>query len=124
MKKFENKDAMFATFTNHCEGLYKKASELVTECNIDIRIMMVSPTSKPHSFFHPIVNAVIFRFQNLDMQLSESTNLEANATRNKVNQLKNRLEELDVIEYIVFAKKKKTLMTNDRNKTKRLVRVD
>uniref|UniRef100_M1DH55 Mads box protein n=1 Tax=Solanum tuberosum TaxID=4113 RepID=M1DH55_SOLTU len=109
MKKIENEDAMFATFTNRREGLYKKARELATECNIDIRIMMVSPTSKPHSFLHPIDNAVIFRFQNLDMQLSESTNLEVNATRNKVNQLKNRLEELDVIEYITIAKK--TLMT-------------
>ncbi|KAG5601554.1 hypothetical protein H5410_032924 [Solanum commersonii] len=62
MKKIENKDSMFATFTKRREGLYKKSSELATECNVDIGIMMISPTCKPHSFFHPTVDAVISRF--------------------------------------------------------------
>ncbi|TMX01738.1 hypothetical protein EJD97_023766, partial [Solanum chilense] len=34
-----------------------------------------------------------------------NTNLETNAARNKVNQLKTKLEELDVIEDIAIAKK-------------------
>ncbi|KAH0734369.1 agamous-like MADS-box protein AGL62 [Solanum tuberosum] len=104
MKKIENKDAMFATFTKRREGLYKKASELVTECDVDIGIMMISPAGKPHSFIHPIVDAVISRFQNPNMQLSESTNLEANVARDEVNQLKNKLKELDVAEDIAIAK--------------------
>ncbi|KAK6787161.1 hypothetical protein RDI58_015686 [Solanum bulbocastanum] len=105
MKKIENKDSMFATFTKRREGLYKKSSEFVTECNVDIGIMMISHAGKPHSFFHPTVDVVVSRFQNPDIQLGESTNLEANAARNEVNQLKTRLEELDVIEDIVIAKK-------------------
>ncbi|KAK4726485.1 hypothetical protein R3W88_031402 [Solanum pinnatisectum] len=86
MKKIENKDVMLATFTKRRE-------------------VMISPAGKPHSFFHPTVDAVISRFQNPNMQLSENTNLEANAARNKVNSLKNRLEELDAIKDIVIAKK-------------------
>ncbi|KAK6773377.1 hypothetical protein RDI58_028615 [Solanum bulbocastanum] len=51
------------------------------------------------------------------MQLGESTNLEANVARNEVNQLKNRLEELDVIEDIVIAKKSSyEQMTKTRQK--------
>ncbi|KAG5572931.1 hypothetical protein H5410_062697 [Solanum commersonii] len=104
MKKIENNDAMFATFTKRREGLYKKASELITECDVDIGIMMISLAGKPHSFFHPTVDAVISRFQDPNMQLSESTNPEANAARDEVNQLKNKLKELDVAEDIAIAK--------------------
>ena len=105
MKKIENKDSMFASFTKRREGLYKKSSKLATEYNVDIGIMMISATGKPHSFFHPTFDAVISRFQNHDMQFGERTNLEANDARNEVNQLKTRLEELDVREDIAIAKK-------------------
>ncbi|KAH0683039.1 hypothetical protein KY290_021621 [Solanum tuberosum] len=60
--------------------------------------MMVSPVGKPQSFFHPTVNAIVSRFQNPDMQLSQGIHLDMIIAGNKVNQLKNRLEELDAVE--------------------------
>ncbi|XP_015079974.1 agamous-like MADS-box protein AGL29 [Solanum pennellii] len=98
IKKIKNKDALLTTFSKRREGLYKKASELVTECDVDIGIMMISPAGKPHSFFHPTVDALVSRFQNPDMQLSQGIRLDTITARNKVNELKNRLEELDAIE--------------------------
>ncbi|XP_015072743.2 agamous-like MADS-box protein AGL29 [Solanum pennellii] len=103
MQKIENKNALLTTFSKRRKGLFKKASEVVTECDVDIGIMMISPSGKPHSFFHPTVDAIVSRFQNPDMQLSEGIRLDATTARNRVNQLKTRLEELDAIEDALFA---------------------
>ncbi|MCD7462795.1 hypothetical protein HAX54_049375 [Datura stramonium] len=106
MEKIENPDDRFASFSKRRASLYKKASKLVKECDVDIGMMIASPTGKPFSFFHPTVDAVVSRFQNPDMQLSPSTHLVACHTRNKVNQLNNRLEEFDTIEGQVISQKK------------------
>ncbi|XP_070034359.1 agamous-like MADS-box protein AGL62 [Nicotiana tomentosiformis] len=98
MKKIEKKDDLFATFSKRRAGLYKKASELIAECGVDIGIVVSSPTGKPFSFFHPTDDAIIARFQNPDMQLSQTTGLVAAHARNKVNYLNSRLEELDTRE--------------------------
>ncbi|KAK6791872.1 hypothetical protein RDI58_010953 [Solanum bulbocastanum] len=104
MRKIENMVALLTTFSKRREDLYKKASELVTECDADIGIMMISPAGKPHSFFHPTADAIVSRFQNPDMQLSQGIRLDMITARNKVNQLKNKLEELDVVEDVAIAR--------------------
>nr|XP_016436438.1 PREDICTED: agamous-like MADS-box protein AGL29 [Nicotiana tabacum] len=98
MKKIENKDDRFATFSKRRTGLYKKAGNLVSQCDVDIGIVLSSPTGKPFSFFHPTNDVVIARFQNPDMQLSEINHLVAAHARNKVNHLSSRLEEFDTRE--------------------------
>ncbi|KAF3672414.1 putative transcription factor-like [Capsicum annuum] len=104
MKKIENREARFATFSKRREGLYKKASELAIECDVDIGIIMLSPTGKPHSFFHPNVDAIVSPFQNPDMQISQSDRLVAACARNRVNQLKSSIEELDIRKDIAIAR--------------------
>lgn len=76
-EKYENKVNRFATFSKRRVGLYKKASELATECDIDIGIIMVSPIGNRHSFFHPNVDAIVSRFQNPIIQLSQIDRLVA-----------------------------------------------
>ncbi|XP_009787785.1 agamous-like MADS-box protein AGL62 [Nicotiana tabacum] len=98
IKKIENKDDRFATFSKRRTGLYKKASNLVSQCDADIGIVLSSPAGKPFSFFHPTIDVVIARFQNPDMQLSEINRLVAAYARNKVNYLNSRLEEFDTRE--------------------------
>ncbi|KAK4344182.1 hypothetical protein RND71_037276 [Anisodus tanguticus] len=105
MRKIEKQEDRYATFSKRRKGLYKKASELVAECDVDIGIILFSPTGKPFSFFHPTTDAIISRFQNSDMQLSPNTCLVAAHARNRVNQLISRLEELDTIEDAVIAQK-------------------
>ncbi|KAK4361523.1 hypothetical protein RND71_020475 [Anisodus tanguticus] len=98
MSKIENKDDRFATFSKRRSGLYKKASELVTMCDVDIGIILFSPTGKPFSFFHPTAEAVINRFLSPNLQLGENAHLVAANARNKVNQLNKMSEELESIE--------------------------
>ncbi|XP_060210911.1 agamous-like MADS-box protein AGL61 [Lycium barbarum] len=106
MKKIEKQADRYATFSKRRAGLYKKASELVIECDVDIGIMYFSPTGNPYSFFHPTPDVIVSRFQNPNMQLSPSTHLDATHARNRVNQLSTRLEELDIIEEAAIAQKK------------------
>ncbi|CAN4094223.1 unnamed protein product [Withania somnifera] len=105
MKKIEKQDDLYASFSKRRAGLYKKASELVKECDVDIGMIIFSPTGKPFSFFHPTVDAVISRFQNPDMQVSASTQLVAIHARDRVKQLNNRLEEFETTKDIAFANK-------------------
>ncbi|XP_009798759.2 agamous-like MADS-box protein AGL29 [Nicotiana sylvestris] len=103
MKKIESEDDRYATFSKRRLGLYKKASELVKLCHVDIGIVLFSPTGKPFSFFHPTPEAIIDRFFNPNTQLSESTRLVAANARNKVNQLNNKREVFDNIKEITSA---------------------
>ncbi|XP_016497146.2 agamous-like MADS-box protein AGL29 [Nicotiana tabacum] len=103
MKKIVKRDDLFATFSKRRAGLYKKSSELIAECGVDVGIVASSPTGKPFSFFHPTDDAVIARFQNPDMQLSQTTGLVAAHAQNKVNSLNSRLEELDTREDAAIA---------------------
>ncbi|KAM3375358.1 hypothetical protein P3S68_014072 [Capsicum galapagoense] len=108
MKKIENKNNRyrFAIFSKRRAGLYKKASELAIECDVDIGIIMLSPAGNPHSFFHPNVDAIVSRFQNPDMQLSQIDCLVAAYNRNEVKKLQNELEELDIKKDIAIARTK------------------
>ncbi|PHU07804.1 Agamous-like MADS-box protein AGL61 [Capsicum chinense] len=105
MKKIEKQDDRYVTFSKRRSGLYKKASELVKECDVDIGMIFFSPTGNPFAFFHPTVDAVVSRFQNPDLKLSESTQLVAAQARNRVNGLQSGLDELDLREDIAIANK-------------------
>ncbi|WMV59802.1 hypothetical protein MTR67_053187 [Solanum verrucosum] len=86
MKNIEKQDNLYASFSKRRMGLYKKASDLVFECDVDIGMIFFSPTGKPFSFFHPNVDAVVSRFQTLNMEPRESTLLVAAHNREKVTQ--------------------------------------
>ncbi|KAK4727460.1 hypothetical protein R3W88_032377 [Solanum pinnatisectum] len=90
IKKIEKQDNLYASFSKRRMNLYKKASDLVFECDVDIGMIFFSPIGNPFSFFHPNVDVVV--------------SLAAH-NREKVNELKSRLEELDTIEDIEIAKK-------------------
>ncbi|CAN4094226.1 unnamed protein product [Withania somnifera] len=105
MRKIEKPEDRFSSFSKRRTGLYKKASELVKECDVDIGMIIFSPTGKPFSFFHPTVDAVISRFQNPDKQVSASTQLVAAHARNRVNQLNSRLDEFETTKDIAIANK-------------------
>ncbi|KAG5614365.1 hypothetical protein H5410_014189 [Solanum commersonii] len=106
MSKIENQRTRSVEFSNRRSSLYIMASELIDLCNVDIGIVLFSPTNKPFSFFHPTTEAVTERFFNPNSQLSENTCLDADQAQNKVNQLNNhlnamgkRLEHVEEIEY-------------------------
>ena len=95
ISKIENQRVSDVTFFNRRSSLYRMANELVDFCDVDIGIVLFSPSNHPFSFFHPTSEAVIERFLNPDSQLSEKTRLDAEQARNKVNQLNNRLDAME-----------------------------
>ncbi|KAH7850808.1 hypothetical protein Vadar_003248 [Vaccinium darrowii] len=62
MAKMENKSNLQVTFSKRRSGLFKKASELVTLCGIDMALIVFSPGDKAFSFGHPSVDNIIDRF--------------------------------------------------------------
>ncbi|XP_059306992.1 agamous-like MADS-box protein AGL61 [Lycium ferocissimum] len=97
--KIEKEDARYATFSKRRKGLYKKASELIGQYDdLDIGIIMFSPTGKPYSFVHPTVDAVTDRLLYPNMLSSESNRLAAENSRNKVKELQVKLDDYDITE--------------------------
>ncbi|KAM3239346.1 agam-like MADS-box protein AGL28 [Capsicum annuum] len=113
LEKIEKDVDRYSTFSKRCSGLYKEGSELVRENDVDLGIVLTSPTNKTYAFVHPTSNAVIDRFMNLKTDYGDQ--IIAENSRNKVNQLNDRLNELDEREEIA---KEKLLALNEMNKTR------
>ncbi|KAM3393954.1 hypothetical protein P3S68_002955 [Capsicum galapagoense] len=91
--KIEKDVDQYSTFSKRCSGLYKEGSELVRENDVNLGIVLTSPTDKTYAFVHPASNAVIDRFMTLKIDFGDQIIVEN--SRNKVNQLNDRLNELD-----------------------------
>ncbi|XP_049391389.1 agamous-like MADS-box protein AGL61 [Solanum stenotomum] len=98
IKKIENKAARYATFSKRRLSLYKLAGELVQQNDIDIGIVLSSPTNEPYSFFHPTVEAVAQRFLKQNIELSDTTKFVATCVRNNVNKIEDKLAEFKIRE--------------------------
>ncbi|KAL2487809.1 Agamous-like MADS-box protein AGL61 [Forsythia ovata] len=103
IEKIENEDDRYATFSKRRLGLLKKASELCTLCDVDIGIIIFSPTGKPFSFFHPTMDSVVNRYYHIGPSNSSSDIFE-NYVRNKVNKLNETLDAIS--ERVEFEKKR------------------
>ena len=66
MKKRESQKDLYATFSKRRSGIFKKVTEMCILCDIDIAIIIFSPTGKPFSFIHPTIESFTRRFQNED----------------------------------------------------------
>lgn len=62
MAKMENDNNLQVTFSKRRAGLFKKASELCTLCDVEIGVIVFSPSDKAFSFGHPNINAICDRF--------------------------------------------------------------
>ncbi|XP_060202101.1 agamous-like MADS-box protein AGL61 [Lycium barbarum] len=97
MAEIEKECDRYATFSKRRSGLYKKARALIgLYDDVDIGIIMFSPTGKPYSFFHPTVDASVVRLLNPNTLPSESNHLAAENSRNRVKELKVKLDEYDI----------------------------
>ncbi|GFP94864.1 agamous-like mads-box protein agl61 [Phtheirospermum japonicum] len=63
IRRIERGSDFFASFSKRRLGLLRKASDLSTLCDLDVGIVIYSPTGKPFSFFHPTMESVIGRAQ-------------------------------------------------------------
>ncbi|XP_047260344.1 agamous-like MADS-box protein AGL28 [Capsicum annuum] len=90
--KIEKHVDQYSTFSKRCSDLYKEGSELVRENDVDLGIVLTSPTDKTYAFVHPTSNAAIDRFMNLKTDFGDQIIVEN--SRNKTRD-KNRWESID-----------------------------
>ncbi|CAL1413975.1 unnamed protein product [Linum trigynum] len=62
IRKIPYKNRLQVTFSKRRAGLFKKASELCTLCEIEIVVIVFSPAGKAYSFGHPAVSPVVGMF--------------------------------------------------------------
>ncbi|KAM3360560.1 agamous-like MADS-box protein AGL61 [Capsicum galapagoense] len=99
MKKIEKQVDLYSIFSKRFSGLYKKASELVRECGVDIGMVSFS-----HFFTLQLMQSFLV-FSNPDMQLSESTQLVEAHALDRVKRFNSRLEEFDTMKDAEFFQK-------------------
>ncbi|KAG5614305.1 hypothetical protein H5410_014129 [Solanum commersonii] len=108
LEKIKKDADLKVAFSKRCWTLYTIASKIVRDCNVDIGIVLSSPSGKnQYSFVHPTTDVVIDRFVNPTMELDLGTRLVAENARNIAIQNNIRLNELDARE--AAAKKKYVL---------------
>ncbi|XP_075104624.1 agamous-like MADS-box protein AGL62 [Nicotiana tabacum] len=100
--KIEVKNHLQVTFLKCRSGLFKKASELCTLCDVEIAIIVFSPVRKVFSFGHLNVESIIDRFLSRNHNPISNSSLHLieahrNASVHELNlQLTQILAELEV----------------------------
>ncbi|KAL3653097.1 hypothetical protein CASFOL_002778 [Castilleja foliolosa] len=97
IKKIVKESDCFASFSKRRLGLLRKASDISTLCDLDIGMVIYSPTGKPFSFFHPTMESVIGRAQNPNgyyNNVKDASRLSEAFTRTRVLQLNQMLGKL------------------------------
>lgn len=91
LKKIENENARYASFTKRRTGLFTKACDLATLCGPDIAVLVLSPVGKCYSFGSPSVDEVVYRYMSGSPPSSAGTR---SGPTNEVQKLNQELMEL------------------------------
>ncbi|CAD5176124.1 unnamed protein product [Musa acuminata subsp. malaccensis] len=94
MKKIENEEARYISFSKRRNGIFGKASELSTLCGTDLAVLISSPTGKLHSFGSPSVALVVDRFLSTGVDHSSGSVHEQSRRGQTIQDLNHRLMEL------------------------------
>ncbi|KAI3964629.1 hypothetical protein MKX01_020446 [Papaver californicum] len=98
IKKIDDRKKRSVTFTERCQGLFKKADELCRLTGADISLIVFSPNGKPFTFGCPNSNEVLNRFH---VQEEEEEDDEKRRNRPNVHfSPKINMEELDTLEKV------------------------
>ncbi|CAL9089489.1 unnamed protein product [Musa textilis] len=94
MKKIENEEARYISFSKRRNGIFGKASELSTLCGADLAVLISSPAGRLHSFGSPCVDLVVDRFLSTGAVRSSGSVHEHSRRGQTVQDLNHRLMEL------------------------------
>ncbi|KZV31691.1 hypothetical protein F511_00495 [Dorcoceras hygrometricum] len=94
MQLIQNQDDLYATFSKRRLGIYKKATELCTLCDVDIGIILFSPTDVPYSFFHPRMESVVSRSMNPQQPQSDYDRIIDSHARGRVDAMNRELDRI------------------------------
>ena len=99
LEKIEKKVARYASFFKRRLCLYKKASELIQERDVDIGVFISSQTGKPYSFVHQTANVVINHFKS-PTTIDLGAQFAGAEARNNVIQMNDMLNDFDAREKV------------------------
>ncbi|CAN6827139.1 unnamed protein product [Brassica oleracea var. botrytis] len=111
IEKMEKDANLQVTFSKRRQGLFKKASELCTLCNVGMGVIVFSPGQKVFSFGNPDVKFVIDNFKNHNHSPLLYTQDGLNPTIQNLNSLLT--QELTILE---MEKKRKKELDEIKNK--------
>ncbi|XP_055826464.1 agamous-like MADS-box protein AGL29 [Solanum dulcamara] len=104
LEKIENETNRKVSFSKRRSTLYKNASEIIRDCNVDLGIVLSSPSGKPCAFVHPTTDVVIDQFVDPILELDLGSKLVAKAARDNAIQNNISLNELDATKKVVEEK--------------------
>ncbi|KAF8015108.1 hypothetical protein BT93_H0797 [Corymbia citriodora subsp. variegata] len=94
MKEVANEEDKLITFSKRRSGIYKKASELVTLCGVEVGVTIFSPSGKPYSFAHPSIDSIANRFLDPNHQHNDGADsLVESYRRLRINELNQQHDE-------------------------------
>ncbi|CAE5959584.1 unnamed protein product [Arabidopsis arenosa] len=63
IKRIEDINERKATFLRRRNGIFKKADALAKLCNVEVAVLVISPTNLPYTYGNPCFNDVVERIQ-------------------------------------------------------------
>ncbi|KAF5736651.1 putative mads box protein [Tripterygium wilfordii] len=127
LKKIENEEDLFSTFSKRKGSIYKKASELVTLCGAQVGFVIYSPAGTPFSFGHPSFKTIANEFLGRDPPENDQPNplLEENRLA-RIQELTQKMDNL--MTRLDQAKKREkellNLSKNTKKKGKSIINLD
>ncbi|KAM7490281.1 hypothetical protein LguiA_033202 [Lonicera macranthoides] len=94
MKKITKEEDLRVTFSKRRSGIYKKASELCILCDIDIGMVIFSPSRKPYSFASPNMRSVSDRLFKRDLPPDPNQAMMEAQRADRINGLVQELNHL------------------------------
>ncbi|KAF4360145.1 hypothetical protein CsatB_001967 [Cannabis sativa] len=122
MVKVQDRSALQVTFSKRRNGLFKKANELATLCDVDIAIIVFSPGGKVYSYGKPNVTSIIDRFLHEQEHGVSSTKKRRSTSRRKTKELEKLSEQVNNgdMELEKEKKKRKKRKYDENEEMKRL----
>ncbi|CAA0838159.1 Agamous-like MADS-box protein AGL62 [Striga hermonthica] len=117
MRRIENQDDLYATFSKRRRGLFKKAGELSTLCGASTGVLVFSPTNNPFSFWHPSIQPVIQRCRNPNLPIDDLTRSIEDNTEGRLRNYNTRLDEV-LDEKDIIVQQEKQMDENDQTREK------
>ncbi|CAL9218000.1 unnamed protein product [Arabidopsis halleri] len=88
IKRIEDSTERKATFLRRQNDIFKKADALVKLCNVEVAVLVISPTNLPYTYGNPCFNDVVERIQN------PSASSKLDSLMKELEQIKELQEEL------------------------------
>ncbi|KAM7250271.1 hypothetical protein ACFE04_022154 [Oxalis oulophora] len=97
IKRIENENDRYCTFSKRKAGILKKANEIATLCGAEVGILVFSPTGKPFSYGNPSFEKIKNKYFKMNPPCDDNNNPYVEAyRRHKIEEMSRQLNDLEV----------------------------